>query len=141
MKKFLVGAFQILLVLFMVSCHDKTTEKVVAYYDNGQPYIVQYVNSKGIAIREVHYYEDGVVNMEGGMKDGNREGEWKSYFPSGRIQSVGIFKDGLRTGKATVYYENGNLYMEGDYKEGKHCGKWTFYDEQGYALRTDDCGE
>lgn len=141
MKKLFFGAFPFLMALLMVSCQDRTTEKVVSYYQNGQPMKVQYVNSKGMAVREVEYYEEGPVKMEGGMKNGKREGDWTAYFLDGKVQSTGVFKDGLRTGKATVYHENGQLYMEGMYKEGRHCGTWTYYDEQGYPIRTDDYGE
>lgn len=141
MKKVVVSLLLALPIFFLMACENKTTEKVVSSYENGQPSKVQLLNSKGMAVREIEYYEDGMVKMEGGMKNGKREGEWKAYFPDGKVQSEGIFKDGLRTGKATVYHENGQLYMEGNYKEGHHCGKWTYYDEQGYALRTDDYGE
>ena len=120
MKRIVIGLLPVLLTVLLWSCGNRTTGEVVY---------------------ETEYYEDGMVRMEGGMKDGKREGEWTAYFPDGKVQSTGTFKNGLRTGKATVYYSNGQLYMEGMYKEGHHCGKWTYYDEQGYALRTDDYGE
>lgn len=130
-----------MLTVLLWSCGNRTTERVERSYDNGQPSLVHQVNRNGEVVYETEYYEDGMVRMEGGMKDGKREGEWTAYFPDGKVQSTGTFKNGLRTGKATVYYSNGQLYMEGMYKEGHHCGKWTYYDEQGYALRTDDYGE
>lgn len=130
-----------LLVALLSSCGNQSTEKVMKYYDNNQPAVVRHLDKKGQVVREVEYYEDGIVKMEGGIKNDRREGEWKAYFPDGKVQSVGSFHDGLRTGKSTVYHENGNLYMEGNYKEGSHCGKWTYYDEQGYVVRTVDYGE
>lgn len=120
------------LILAMASCEGKLTEKVVDVYDNGQPIQLQMVNRKGDCVREVEYYEDGIVKMEGGMKNGKRSGEWKAYFPDGKVQSSGYFENGLRTGRAKVYHENGNLYMDGYYKEGQKTGEWIFYDEQGY---------
>ena len=141
MKKLIIGLLSVFMAVLMLSCNRHTTEKVLSYYENEQPMKVQLLNSKGEAVYETEYYEDGAVKMEGDMKNGKREGEWKAYFPDGKVQSTGTFKNGLRTGKATVYYANGNLYMEGMYKEGRHCGKWTYYDEQGYVLRTDDYGE
>ena len=125
----------------LVSCGNRLKEKVINTYDNGQASLVRYYDHDDQCVREVEYYEDGVLKMEGEMQDGHREGEWKAYFPDGRPQSIGFFKDGLRTGKATIYYSNGNLWMEGFYKEGKKVGEWTYYDEQGYKLRTDDYGE
>ena len=141
MKKIIMGLLPVILAMLLWSCGNRTKEKVEHYYDNGQPSLVHTIDHKGAVVYETEYYEDGKVKMEGGMKNGKREGDWKAYFPDGKVQSIGTFENGLRTGKAVVYYSNGQLYMEGMYKEGRHCGKWTYYDEQGYALRTDDYGE
>lgn len=132
--------FYLVLVLLLASCGNRLQEKVIHSYDNGQPALV-HVYQKDKCIKEIEYYEDGTVKMEGAMEDGHREGEWKCYFEDGKTQSTGFFHNGLRTGKAMVYHENGNLYMEGYYTEGHHSGKWNYYDEQGYLLRTDDYGE
>lgn len=127
--------------LMFASCSAQLTEKVEVSYPNGQPQIVKMLNKSGDCVKEIEYYETGQVKMEGSMKDGNREGEWKAYFPDGRVQSIGSFVKGLRMGQATVWQENGNLLQEGFYKEGKHCGKWKFYDEQGNLLKEVDYGE
>ena len=127
--------------LMVASCSAQLTEKVEVSYPNGQPQIVKMLNKSGDCVKEIEYYETGQVKMEGSMKDGNREGEWKAYFPDGRVQSIGSFVKGLRMGQATVWQENGNLLQEGFYKEGKHCGKWKFYDEQGNLLKEVDYGE
>lgn len=122
-------------------CSPRLTEKVEVTYPNGQPEMVLMFNKSGECVRKIEYYDSGVVKMEGGMKDGKREGEWTAYFPDGRVQSHGYFKDGERTGAATVYWSNGNLRSEGFYKEGKHCGKWKWYDEQGILLREENYPE
>lgn len=129
------------LILVLASCNDRLTEKVVSTYDNGQTATLHFVNRKSECMREVQYYEDGSVKMEGGMKDDKRSGEWKSYFPDGKVQSTGFFENGLRTGKAEVYHESGNLYMVGQYKEGRKIGEWIFYDEQGYETGRTNYGE
>ena len=133
-----------LLVIFLIvvsfsACHN-LTEKIEVRFPNGKPQIVRYYDKSDVLVKEVEYYDTGQVKMEGGMKDGQREGLWKAYFPDGRPQSIGYFANGLRTGQATVYQVNGNLYEEGFYKEGKHCGKWKFYDEQGDLLKEVDFG-
>ena len=127
--------------LMLGSCSAQLTEKVVEKYPNGQPQVVQYIDSNDNCVREAEYYETGQVKMEGGMKNGLREGEWTAYFPDGRMQSKGSFSNGQRTGEATVWQENGNLLQEGFYKNGKHCGKWKFYDEQGDLVKEVDYGE
>ena len=129
------------LVMALAACSAQLTEKVEISFPNGQAQIVKMLDKSGNCVKEIEYYETGQVRMEGGMKDGKREGEWFAYFPDGRMQSKGIFQEGLRTGAATVWQENGNLFQEGFYKEGKHVGKWKFYDEQGNLLKEVDYGE
>ena len=129
------------LIIALASCNSKLTEKVEVSFPNGQPQMVHYYDRHDKCVKETEYYETGQVKMEGAMKEGNREGEWKAYFPDGRVQSIGTFVNGLRTGQATVYQENGNLLQEGFYKEGKHVGKWKFYDEQGDLIKEVDYGE
>lgn len=129
------------IVSSLCACQPKLTEKVEESYPGGQAKSVKVVNKSGDCVKEIKYYETGQVKMEGAIKNGQREGEWKSYFPDGRTQSIGFFEDGKRTGAAKVFWYNGNLREEGFYKEGKHCGKWRYYNEQGNFLREDDYGE
>ena len=128
-------------MLFFSSCSAQLTEKVKTQYPNGQARLVQYYDKHDHCVKETEYYESGQVKMEGGMKDGKRNGEWKAYFPDGRVQSIGAFKDDMRTGAATVWQENGNLLQEGFYKNGRHVGHWKFYDEQGNLVKEVDYGE
>ncbi len=129
------------MVLAMAACTPKLTEKVEARFSNGQPQYVKMLDKSGNCVKEIEYYESGQVKMEGAMKDGKREGEWKAYLRDGRPQSIGSFKAGKMDGATTVYWENGNLRWEGFYKADKHCGKWKYYDEQGNFLNEVDYGE
>lgn len=129
------------LFLILVGCsNNRLTEKVIGTFDNGQPSIVYYYNHEGQCVREVHYYESGMLQMEGPLENGLRSGEWISYFPDGKVQSSGFFKEGARVGKAKVYYENGHLWMDGYYNDGHKCGEWITYDEQGYEMQRVDFG-
>ena len=129
------------IVLFLAACGDGLTEKVVESYDNGQPTVVRYYNNDNQCIREVHYYDNGALYMEGEMAGDVRNGKWTSYFPDGKVQSSGYFKDDRRTGQSLVYYENGNLWMDGCYRDGSRIGPWYYYDEQGYPTDTINYGE
>lgn len=131
----------LIIVSSLCACQPKLTETVEESYPSGQPKSVRVLNKSGDCVKEIKYYETGQVKMEGAIKDGQREGEWKSFFSDGRTQSTGFFKDGERTGAATVYYSNGNLMSEGFYKDGKHSGHWKWYDEQGNLLREEDYPE
>ena len=128
----------LLLTLALASCNANMTEKVEATYSNGKPRVVRCYDKHAQCMKEIEYYETGQVKMEGGMKNGQMEGEWTAYFIDGRVQSHGFFENGKRTGAAQVFYANGNRYEEGFYKEGKHVGKWKFYDEQGHLIKEVD---
>jgi antitoxin component YwqK of YwqJK toxin-antitoxin module len=128
------------LILVLAACNDKLTERVITSFDNGQPTEVRYYNKNNQCVREVHYYDNGAVYMEGEIKDDVRNGEWTSYFEDGKVQSKGFFENDKRTGKSLVYYENGTLWMDGSYKEGKKVGLWIYYDEQGYVTDSIDYG-
>ena len=128
-------------VLVLAACGNGLEEKVVSSYDNGKPAKVRVYNRENQCVREVDYYDNGTVMMEGEMKDGVRNGEWISYFLDGKVQSTGFFENDVRTGKSLVYYENGNLWMDGSYKNGKKSGLWIYYDEQGYETFRYDYGE
>ena len=124
------------LALFLTACGDGLTEKVVATHENGQPAKVRFYNKDNQCVREVHYYDDGSLYMEGEIKDDVRNGEWTSYFQDGKVQSKGFFENDKRTGHSLVYYENGNLWMDGSYRDGMRIGPWIYYDEQGYVTDT-----
>lgn len=133
MYKQLLRFLPVILAMAFASCdNNKLTEKTVASFGNGQPSTVHYLDKNNNVVREAVFYENGALQMEGGMKDGNRSGEWKSYFPDGKVQSTGFFENGVRIGEAKVYHENGNIYIVGQYKDGKKVGEWIYYDEQGY---------
>lgn len=136
--------FLLLALLCLASCGNRVEERVEKTYPGGQPHYVRYYEKTKdgeSCIREVEYYENGVVKMEGSLSDGHRDGEWKAYFPDGRPQSIGAFKDGLREGASQVYYDNGNLLMEGTYSKGKRVGVWCEYNEMGIKIREADYGE
>ena len=132
--------FSLFSILVLAACNNNLKEKVIASFENGQPTIVRYYDKNDQCVREVHYYENGALFMEGEMKDDVRNGEWISYFPDGKVQSTGFFENDKRTGKSQVYYENGNLWMDGSYKEGKRVGLWLYYDEQGYVTDSVEFG-
>ena len=131
----------LIMALMFVACDDSLTNKVISSYENGQPTVVRYYDKNDQCVREVHYYDDGSLFMEGEIKDNVRNGEWISYFQDGKVQSTGFFENDKRTGKSLVYYENGNLWMDGSYREGQRIGLWYYFDEQGYPTDTINFGE
>ncbi|MCW3071882.1 MAG: hypothetical protein JWO44_1772 [Bacteroidetes bacterium] len=79
----------------------------------------------------IQYYTNGVIKMRGMMKDGKRDGLWKSYYENGAPWSETTFKDGKKDGKTTTWYENEKKRYEGYYTQDLESGKWVFWDEKG----------
>lgn len=137
--------YLVFVALLFVSCGNEETkrvEKVYMYHEsNGTPWIIYYYDVKGsdsVWVAEKWFHDNGALNLEGNIKDGKREGEFKSYYPSGSLYSVGAFVDGKREGRGLVYHENGQLNIDGDYHEGKPSGLWKFYDTEGNLLYTNE---
>ncbi|MDR2972521.1 MAG: hypothetical protein LBU83_11435, partial [Bacteroidales bacterium] len=112
----------------------------VNFFDDGTPQHVLYYNIKGedsILVKSIEYHPNKTVYIEGGFKNGKREGEWKSWYENGNVWSVGTFKEDVQVGTTTTYYENGNLRYSGTYdNNGKYIGTWKFYDENNNLLET-----
>ena len=127
-------------LLLLSACKEKLTSIVDNAYDDGSPQKVLYYkveNGKKILVKSVEYHPNHNVYIEGGYKNDQREGEWKSWYDDGKLWSVGTFKAGVQVGETLTYYENGNLRYSGTYdKHGKRTGKWKFYDEKKNLLET-----
>jgi antitoxin component YwqK of YwqJK toxin-antitoxin module len=88
----------------------------------------------------VERYKNGVIRIRGMMKDGKREGLWKSWYEDGKPWSETTFKAGIKNGKTTTWYENGNKRYEGEYSNDEESGNWTFWDESGKEVSKQDYG-
>lgn len=86
-------------------------------------------------------YESGAIKMRGIMKDGKREGLWKSWYEDGKQWSETTFAAGIKNGKTTTWYENGNKRYTGIYTNDLESGKWTYWDESGKEVSTKDYGK
>lgn len=86
-----------------------------------KPEVYSYDN-KPYTGKIVSYDEKNRLMMEGNLKDGIYDGEFKFYYPSGNIQVQGNYKKGYETGMWFSYYA----------KDKPSIVK--FYDENGYML-------
>ena len=84
------------------------------------------------------HYENGVIKIRGMMKDGQREGLWKSWYDNGSPWSETSFKAGKKDGPTTTWYENEKKRYTGFYTNDEESGKWTFWDESGKVVSTKD---
>ena len=116
-------------------------DHVITSYANGNPKLVKTFEIKGeklVAVYEKEYYNDGALLKEGKLKDGKRDGLWKSFRRDGILWSDGNYKNGLRNGITTTYHPNGEVYYMGEYTDRKKSGNWKFYNEQGKLVKEED---
>lgn len=86
----------------------------------------------------IRYYKNGVIQMRGMMKNGKREGLWKSWYENGLPWSETTFREGLKEGMTTTWYDNNNKRYQGFYSKNRESGKWTFFGEDGKVISTKD---
>jgi hypothetical protein len=79
-------------------------------------------------------YKNGIIEMQGMMKDGKRDGIWKSWYEDGSPWSETTFAAGKKNGRTITWYSNKQKRYEGFYTNDKESGKWQFWDEAGKAL-------
>jgi antitoxin component YwqK of YwqJK toxin-antitoxin module len=79
----------------------------------------------------IKHYKNGVIEMRGMMKDGKRDGLWKSWYQDGLPWSETTFKEGKKEGPTVTFYDTGKKRYEGFYTADAESGNWTFYDEKG----------
>lgn len=126
--------FILLFVCFEFSaCKVKLVEDVVKTFPDGKPAIVNLYeegdSTKSIK-RQVKYYQNGNVEVEGDLDNGKRSGKWTYYYDTGIKWSEGTFKNDLSDGNFTVWYKDGKINYKSEYIEGQPNGKWIFYDEK-----------
>ena len=129
------------LLLFFLSCNEQPNiknENINIQRDTIQS--ESFFNEKKVAIIQngdyIKYYKNGVIEMQGTMKGGNRFGVWKSSYGNGSPWSETTFIDGKKNGETTSWYENGNKRYVGFYKNDVEYGTWTFWAENGDLLNT-----
>ncbi|CAN5382262.1 hypothetical protein BH10BAC1_BH10BAC1_02790 [soil metagenome] len=83
-------------------------------------------------------YKSGKVKMKGMMKDGKREGLWKSFYEDETPWSETTFEAGKKNGRTATWFENGKKRYEGFYTNDIESGKWNYWDESGKLVSTKD---
>jgi len=89
-------------------------------------------SEQGGELKFRNYYPDGILELEGVIKNGKREGTWNFYDPLGRETQQLKYCNGLETGLQVKYHKNGRVkeeyfcdsnYIIGPYKEYFSSGK------------------
>lgn len=84
----------------------------------------------------IEYYKSGSIKIRGMMKDGQRDGVWKSWYEDGTPWSETTFKFGKKEGKTNTWYENGKKRYDGFYSNNIESGKWMIWDVKGNLIET-----
>lgn len=137
-----------LIICGLISCSNEATDKVIeevkaektANPDSTTFTIVTLKDTtqNGESIMK---YANGQVKMQGLMKDGKREGLWKSFYENGTQWSESVFTEGIKNGKTSTWYENGNKRYDGFYTDDVESGVWTYWNEAGKVVNTKDNGK
>jgi antitoxin component YwqK of YwqJK toxin-antitoxin module len=136
-------AFIFILLAYLASCNNGTSQSLDTSVSQDTLKSNQIAASPGkdsvISNGEyIEYYKNGVTKMRGVMKDGKRDGVWKSFYGNGLPWSETTFKNGLKEGKTTTWFENSQKRYEGFYQNDVESGKWTFWDEKGNFVSQKD---
>jgi len=81
---------------------------------------------------------------EGRYRDGQRQGQWRSYNCAGKIKTEMTYVNDRKKGFARVYYANGQPMEEGLWQGNKWVGKYKFFYENGqlyYDFNYNDDGK
>lgn len=98
------------------SLNENNNELPKDFYKNGQiQYEQWYLNSEKDSLKQVHYYENGVMKDESFMSKNERTGMLTSWFENGKIKSVVNYKKSILMGKYELWYKNGHKKEEGEH--------------------------
>ncbi|HSH66786.1 MAG TPA: hypothetical protein VLB84_13570 [Bacteroidia bacterium] len=128
--------FLIIVVLSLFSCNRQPAQQETTSRKSTDSLFQDFTfqnNPDSIAANgeQISYHKNGVIKMQGIMKDNKREGVWKSWYENGLPWSETTFKNGKKDGPTTTWYESGNKRYEGFFTNDKESGRWIFWKEDG----------
>lgn len=130
----------LILVSLFASCQKPVAVVESTFPDGLKRHVVYYTISgtDSTRVKESFFYKSGALYLEGNLKEGERDGLWKSFREDGQIWSQANYSIGKEQGVSKTYHDNGNIYYEGSFRDGKRVGVWHFYKKNGSSLKTID---
>ncbi|MBU0686771.1 MAG: toxin-antitoxin system YwqK family antitoxin [Candidatus Margulisbacteria bacterium] len=106
-----------------------------AYYDeNGKlQSITSFVAGKKNGVIKV--FDNGILQLEGNLKNGTPEGLNKMFYPNGQIKYESNYKEGKLDGILRTFYTDGHLQREMYFNDGALDGYARNYDNEGNLLK------
>ena len=86
----------------------------------------------------LEFYPGGKLKFQGVMKNGKRDGVWRSFYENGAKWSETTFLEGRKNGKTTTWYDNSTIRYEGNFANDMESGKWIYFDEKGKKIKEID---
>ncbi len=97
-------------------------KSVVDKYTGGQKRAVVYSIEENVnqePVKEVHYFENGNIQVEGSLKNGKRHGIWTFYHENGKVWSTGEFDMGKSEGRFEIFDEQGQIKFKHYYENNE----------------------
>ncbi len=119
--------------------HENGQMHVEAKFEEGKELIWnQWDQEGGQLVTEgfgdyVLYYPSGGVLARGSLKNGLRNGNWKTFFDDGMetLLDQTNYYMGQKDGYSISYYENGSEAVKGLFKNDKRENNWQWFDWDG----------
>ncbi len=108
---------------------NDTLVGMMCFNEEGKLLYQSTLENNRITVR--NYYPDGVMRLDGMMKDNKMDGVWTYYYPSGKKSSEYVYKDGKSDGPVKTWHANGRLKEEYTMKDGKAWGEYREYFSSG----------
>lgn len=121
---------------FKLSSNKIEDDKVISTYSSDRFLLMVEVEKRPRSDEEyasVSAYTFSIVRKSGVYDPNN--GPKKSYYDNGTIQSEYTVVDGELNGPIKAYYESGELKKTGNYKNGKGNGYFIEYEENGSKIK------
>lgn len=144
------------LILFLTSCQDNRAHEegigyseyiagkvlipnVIETFESGQEKAVVYtIDGDNLAelVKEIHYFEDGKVQVEGTLKEKKRHGKWTFYHDNGKVWSTGQFDMGKSVGVFEIFNKEGQIKIKSYYENDKKV-KEDYYSKGEFVQSVD----
>jgi len=112
---------------------------VVEKYPSGKEkaiiFTLRDIANSGI-VKEIHFFENGNIQVEGTLKNNKRHGIWTFYHKNGQIWSTGEFNMGKSTGEFDIFDDKGEIKFKYYYQEGERIKQEIF--QKGELYKTVD---
>lgn len=130
-----IKMFDVDSVLHFEYFYEKGKIRKYTFYDKAGKVLSTGQEKGGKLFLKGYYPEGGVVEMEGTLDDGERDGTWKFYDRSGALTSKAEYKDGTQEGLSETFFANGKIKTRCTLKDGDYDGYYTRYFTNGKVDR------